>query len=90
MLEGSAKKVEKALLEVLEITIFQNFKENSKFIKDYLNYVKKMQLAENPDEYAKYIARKLISDEISYNIRIKKEENVKYLKRIQKDYSRTS
>ncbi|CAI2195788.1 13310_t:CDS:2, partial [Funneliformis geosporum] len=29
---------------------------------------------ENPDGYARYIARKLVPDEISYNTRIEKEE----------------
>ncbi|CAG8657206.1 13203_t:CDS:1 [Funneliformis mosseae] len=72
MPEGLAKKVEKALLEVLEMAICQNFKESSKFVRDHLSYVKKMRLAENPDGYAKYIAKKLIPDEISYNIRIEK------------------
>ncbi|CAI2196886.1 10644_t:CDS:2 [Funneliformis geosporum] len=56
MPEGLAKKVEKALLEVLEMLC------------------KKLQLVENPDGYARYIARKLVPDEISYNTRIEKEE----------------
>lgn len=72
MPEGPVKKVEKALLEVLKIAICQKFKENSKFVKDHLSYVKKMQSAENPNGYTKYIARKLIPDEISYNTRIEK------------------
>ncbi|CAG8711792.1 8640_t:CDS:2 [Funneliformis mosseae] len=70
--ERLAKKVEKALLEVLESAIYQNFKESSKFVRDYLSYVKKLRLAENPDKYARYIARKLVSDEISYNTRLEK------------------
>jgi predicted metal-dependent hydrolase len=70
--EGPAKKVEKALLEVLESAICQNFKENSKFIKDHLSNVKKLRLAENPDGYARYLARKQVPDEISYNTRLEK------------------
>ncbi|CAI2196198.1 1962_t:CDS:1 [Funneliformis geosporum] len=42
MSEGLAKKVEKALLEVLEMAICQNFKESSKFVRDHLSYVKKL------------------------------------------------
>src|SRR5829696_3802288 len=70
--ERLAKKMEKALLEVLETAICQNFKESSKFVRDHLSYVKKLRLAENPDGYAKYIARKLVPDEISYNTRLEK------------------
>ncbi|CAI2195290.1 343_t:CDS:2 [Funneliformis geosporum] len=57
--EELAKKMEKALLEVLETAICQNFKESSKFVRDHLTYVKKLRLAENPNGYARYIARKL-------------------------------
>jgi predicted metal-dependent hydrolase len=70
--EGLAKKVEKALLEVLESAICQKFKENSKFVREHLSYVKKIRLAENPNGYAKYLARKQVPDEISYNTRIEK------------------
>lgn len=70
--EELAKKMEKALLEVLETAICQNFKESSKFVRDHLSYVKKLRLAENPDGYARYIARKLVPDEISYNTRLEK------------------
>ena len=69
---SQAKKVEKALLEVLESAICQKFKENSKFVRDYLSNVKKLQLAENPNGYARYLARKQVPDELSYNTRIEK------------------
>jgi len=72
MPEELAKKMEKALLEVLESAICQNFKESSKFVRDHLSYIKKIRSVENPDRYAKCIAKKLISDKISYNIRIEK------------------
>jgi len=67
-----AKKVEKVLLEVLKLAIYQKFKENSKFVRDHLSYVKKLRLAENPDGYAKYLTRKQVPDELSYNTRIEK------------------
>src|SRR6266516_8212700 len=70
--EGPAKKVEKALLEVLESAICQKFKENSKFVRDHLSNVKKLRSAENPDRYARYLARKQVPDELSYNTRIEK------------------
>ncbi|CAI2190764.1 12236_t:CDS:2, partial [Funneliformis geosporum] len=70
--EVLAKKVKKALLEVLKMVICQNFKESNKFVRDHLSYVKKLRLAENPNRYARYITRKLVSDEISYNTRIEK------------------
>ena len=70
--EEIAKKMEKALLEVLETAICQNFKESSKFVRDHLSYVKKLRLAENPDGYARYLARKQVPDELSYNTRIEK------------------
>ncbi|CAI2194208.1 8985_t:CDS:2 [Funneliformis geosporum] len=70
--EELAKKMEKALLKVLEMAICQNFKESSKFVRDHLTYLKKLRLAENPNGYANYIARKLVPDEISYNTRLEK------------------
>ncbi|CAI2162956.1 15461_t:CDS:1 [Funneliformis geosporum] len=70
--EELAKKMEKALLEVLETAICQNFKESSKFVRDHFTYVKKLRLAENPYGYARYITRKLVPDEISYNTRLEK------------------
>jgi hypothetical protein len=72
MPEGLAKKVEKASPEILKMAICKNFKESSKFVKDHFSYVKKLQLVENPDGYARYIARKLVPDEISYNTRLEK------------------
>jgi len=72
MPEGPAKKVEKALLEVLESAICQKFKENSKFVRDHLSSVKKLRLADNPDGYARYLARKQVPDELSYNTGIEK------------------
>ncbi|CAG8729289.1 16699_t:CDS:2, partial [Acaulospora morrowiae] len=45
------KDIEKALLGILNSAIHRKFKTNSKFVKDYLSYVTRLQLAKEPEKY---------------------------------------
>ncbi len=66
----TAKDIENALLEVLSTAIHRNFKPDSKFVKEHLSYVTRLQSAKEPEKYIRYKARQLTPDEASYNKRI--------------------
>ena len=66
----TAKEIENAMLEILDTAILQNFKPDSKFVKDYLSYVTRLQSAKEPEKYIRYKARQLTPDEASYNKRV--------------------
>ncbi|CAG8574744.1 218_t:CDS:1 [Acaulospora colombiana] len=65
-----AKDIEKALLGILNSAIRRKFKTDSKFVKDHLSYVTRLQSAKEPEKYIRYKARQLMPDEASYNRRI--------------------
>ena len=66
----TAKDIENALLEVLNTAIRRKFKIDSKFIKDHLSYVTRLQSAKELEKYIRYKVRQLMPDEASYNRRI--------------------
>ncbi|RHZ88814.1 hypothetical protein Glove_21g2 [Diversispora epigaea] len=66
----TAKDIKNALLEVLNTAIRRKFKINSKFVKDHLSYITRLQLAKELEKYIQYKARQLMPDEASYNRRI--------------------
>ncbi|CAG8579204.1 9791_t:CDS:2, partial [Diversispora eburnea] len=66
----TAKDIENALLKVLNTAIRRKFKIDSKFVKDHLSYVTRLQSAKELKKYIRYKARQLMSDEASYNRRI--------------------
>ena len=62
-----AAEVEKALFNVLKLCFFYNIPKDSKFICSYIEQIKKLRLAEDPDEYVIGLAKALFPNESTYH-----------------------
>jgi hypothetical protein len=62
-----AAEVEKALFNVYRACIFYNIPKDSKFMCSYIEQIKKLRLAEDPDEYVIGLAKALFPNESAYH-----------------------
>ena len=66
------KDIEAAQIKVIEEGLKANFSTESKLIKEYVGYVKKLQKVEKPNEYIRNVAKILFPNEGRYNERMKR------------------
>ena len=64
------KDIEKAQIKIMEEGFHARYKKDSKFIKEYADYVNRLRQEENPDEYVRNVAVMLFPDEEAYNNRM--------------------
>ncbi|RGB24978.1 hypothetical protein C1646_675942 [Rhizophagus diaphanus] len=64
------KDIEKAQIKIIDSALRARYKRDSKFIKEYVNYVKKLRKEEKPNEYIRTVAMMLFPNEESYKKRM--------------------
>ena len=62
-----AVEVEKALFNVLKAGIYYNIPKDGKFMLSYIEQIKKLHLAESPDEYIIGLAKAIFPNEEEYH-----------------------
>ncbi|PKK63102.1 hypothetical protein RhiirC2_717220 [Rhizophagus irregularis] len=66
------KDIERAQIKIIDSALRARYKKDSKFIKEYVGYVKKLRKEEKPNEYVRTVAMMLFPNEESYKKRIKR------------------
>lgn len=66
----SWKDIETAQIQILREAFRLRYKDDSKFVNEYAEYITSLRQAEDPDEHAKAIAIMLFPDEDAYNKRM--------------------
>jgi hypothetical protein len=64
------KDIEKAQIKIIDDALRARYKKDSKFIKEYVGYVKKLRKEEKPNEYIRTISMMLFPNEDAYNKRM--------------------
>ena len=65
-------KITAALKDVVIVALTSGFSKTSYLVQDHVRYIKRVQTANSPIAYVKFIARKLFPDESAYNAKIAK------------------
>ena len=67
----NAKDIKLALVAVVKQAIRQEYSEKSKVIKEHVDYVNRLAKADKPENYIRYIAKRIFPNEDAYNNKIK-------------------
>lgn len=60
------KDIERAQIKIIDSALRARYKKDSKFIKEYVGYVKKLRKEEKPNEYVRTVTMMLFPNEESY------------------------
>jgi hypothetical protein len=66
------KDIEEAQIKVIDEALRARYKKSSKFIKEYVGYVKKLRKEKKPNEYIRTIAMMLFPNENAYKRRMER------------------
>ena len=61
-----------ALKDIVIIALMSGFSKTSYLVQDYVKYIKRIQTANSPVSYVKFVARKLFPDNAAYTAKIAK------------------
>ena len=67
----NAKDIKLALVAVVKQAIRQEYSEKSKVIKEHVDYANRLAKADKPENYIRYIAKRIFPNEDAYNNKIK-------------------
>ncbi|CAB4446374.1 unnamed protein product [Rhizophagus irregularis] len=65
-------KIIRALKDTIVVALVSGFSKTSYFVQDHVKYIKKIQTANSPISYVKFVARKLFPDNAAYTAKIAK------------------
>ncbi|CAB4413279.1 unnamed protein product [Rhizophagus irregularis] len=65
-------KIIRALKDTIVVALVSGFSKTSYLVQDHVKYIKKIQTANSPISYVKFVARKLFPDNAAYTAKIAK------------------
>ncbi|CAB4431997.1 unnamed protein product [Rhizophagus irregularis] len=65
-------KIIRALKDTIVVALVSGFSKTSYFVQDHVKYIKRIQTANSPVSYVKFVARKLFPDNAAYTAKIAK------------------
>ncbi|GBC27833.2 hypothetical protein GLOIN_2v1878851 [Rhizophagus irregularis DAOM 181602=DAOM 197198] len=70
--DETVPKIIRALKDTIVIALVSGFSKTSYLIQDHVKYIKRIQMANSPVSYVKFVARKLFPDNAAYTAKIAK------------------
>ena len=67
----NAKDIKLALVALVKQAIKQEYSKNSKIVKEHVDYANRLANADKPENYIRYIAKRIFPNENAYNNKIK-------------------
>ncbi|CAB4432701.1 unnamed protein product [Rhizophagus irregularis] len=65
-------KIIRALKDTIVVALVSGFSKTSYLVQDHVKYIKRIQTANSPISYVKFVARKLFPDNAAYTAKIAK------------------
>ncbi|GBC36534.1 uncharacterized protein OCT59_002842 [Rhizophagus irregularis] len=65
-------KIIRALKDTIVVALVSGFSKTSYLVQDHVKYIKRIQMANSPVSYVKFVARKLFPDNAAYTAKIAK------------------
>ncbi|CAB4405759.1 unnamed protein product [Rhizophagus irregularis] len=65
-------KIIRALKDTIVVALISGFSKTSYLVQDHVKYIKRIQMANSPISYVKFVARKLFPDNAAYTAKIAK------------------
>ncbi|UZO00295.1 uncharacterized protein OCT59_001547 [Rhizophagus irregularis] len=70
--DETVPKIIRALKDTIVVALVSGFSKTSYLVQDHVKYIKRIQMANSPVSYVKFVARKLFPDNAAYTAKIAK------------------
>ncbi|CAB4395515.1 unnamed protein product [Rhizophagus irregularis] len=70
--DETVPKIIRALKDTIVVALVSGFSKTSYLVQDHVKYIKRIQMANSPVSYVKFVARKLFPDNVAYTAKIAK------------------